>query len=136
MRRGGLRQSSVATLMACVVACVLLAQLLAFAVQRHGTAGFLSRNDNSVIATPDSICSDRADDGRVPLNPTHNHLNCVFCAAGDRDPVSGLISTALKTIIARPLQSGAACRPLGGSLIQPLMGWLSSWSSQAPPSFS
>ena len=136
MRRGGLRQSSATMPIACVAACMFLIQFLTFAVQLNGGGGFHSKGANSAVATPDKICSDKAGDGGIPVKPIHNHRNCAFCAASDRDPVLSFISVPVKTIVASPPQSDVIFHRLPDTLTRAPTGWISSWSSRAPPSFS
>lgn len=126
-------------LVACAVACLLLVQAWASFVPTTRQALLQDSGPGIAALLSGSLCHEHVHDGEDrPAQDRHHHQHCVLCGVGLRDlalPVVTLAAIILHLATPRfdagPAWSRADC---GGA--PPPLGWLSSWSSRAPPSFS
>jgi hypothetical protein len=97
----------------------------------------LSSDAGIAVAAPGADCTaDGQADGPAPAHKFNHGHGCLFCGARD------VISTALPPAASAAASVGfhailiLANPPGADALTMPLIGWASSWSSQAPPSNS
>ncbi|CAN2535961.1 hypothetical+protein [Methylocapsa aurea] len=75
-------------------------------------------------------------DGGLPAPERHHHHNCLSCLAKGNAPPFGRCMLSVVTVPLPFTVATALKRPDSiAALVAPL-GWMSSWSSRAPPSFS
>ena len=121
------------------IALFFLVQTLAFVFSPNGRIAFSNGGAGaSSIAMAGEVCLANADDGGKAPKPNHqHHRHCAVCVASNRDfplPASALIAAVVAFI--PPPPDEAPPRFSRDELAPPPLGWTSSWSSRAPPSFS
>jgi len=101
---------------------------------RHSPVGAGGASIAAVAPTADCD-SDHRDGGQLPLHK-HGHTQCcVFCGARN---FAGFVPFVVTQIVAfvEPARGMALSELRGSDSNPPLVGWRSSWSSQAPPASS
>jgi hypothetical protein len=136
-RRGGptrgFRRAS--RLSALIVALSFALQSLAFALSPNGRRAVATGAD-SATSTISEFCKATESHGGGRPDRFASHHHCAFCAADDRDTgVDGVCDGSAVTarLFATPL---GGTRFLGAEPAPRPPGWISSWSSRAPPLLS
>ena len=126
-------------LVASGIALFFLVQTLAFVFSPNGRIAFSNGDAGlSSIAMAGEICLANSDDGGKAPGPNHkHHRHCAVCAASNRDfPLPALALIAAVIVFNAPPSDEAPPRFIHDELAPSPLGWTSSWSSRAPPSFS
>jgi hypothetical protein len=122
-------RSRLRALAACVTACMLLLQGVAFSCQgspKHSSSVIVSKTVNAE-APP---CHD-AGGSQVPAQASHDC--CAYCTTAGRDGAPQFIVAVVEFILA-PTASVAAVAYYQSPVRHPvLLGLTTSWSSRAPP---
>jgi hypothetical protein len=130
-------QGYIRDLIAGVVAFSFCLQVLGLVLPNRPS---LSLGGDAVAAAFSSglICDGGGHDGGKTPAQQHHGQHCALCGLGARDFVLqsvALVATAM-VLIPPKIQDARAWAPDLDELAPPPLGWISSWSSRAPPSFS
>jgi hypothetical protein len=121
------------------VACLFLLQMFSFVLLPNARAAFSDRVPTAALSMAGELCDARAHDGgKAPAPSHHRHQHCTLCVAGNRDLSLDDAGVLIATVIVLALpRSDAAPAWVGRHEFEPwLPGWMSSWSSRAPPFLS
>jgi len=102
----------------------------------HSPVGAKSAS-RSAVSQSDECNAGRYDDDSAQPGHKHGHAQCcVFCGARDFEGVTPILAAQIAAFVAP--SPGMILSALRGDADgnPPLLGWASSWSSQAPPMFS
>jgi hypothetical protein len=94
-------------------------------------------NHSFIVSTTDGYCSALGND-KGPAHGRHDHSQCcIFCKASGRDATFAIIAASICVAIYLPSKESVSLVPFAEDdcSMRPI-GWTSSWSSRAPPSFS
>ncbi|MGO9768968.1 MAG: DUF2946 family protein [Roseiarcus sp.] len=116
---------------------VFLAQTMAFVFSANGRIAFSSGDAGASIAMAGEICHAKPDDsGKSPAQPARHHY-CTVCSIANNAPAVDAIALAAGVVIVFAPRSDDAPTWFHRDYLSPLpVGWTSSWSSRAPPSFA
>jgi len=138
-KRGSKLRRTAFPLVTSGIALFFLVQTLAFVFSPNGRIAFTNGDAGvSSIAMAGDICrADSDDSGKAPWRNHQHHRHCAVCAVSNRDfPPPALALIAAIFVFIAPPSNEAPARFSHDELAPPPLGWTSSWSSRAPPSFS
>jgi len=121
------------------VACLFLLQILSFVLLPNARAVFSDGVPAAALSMAGELCDAGAHDGgKAPAPRHHRHQHCTLCVAGNRDLSLDDVGVLIATIIVLALPRSEAAPALAGrhEFEPSLPGWMSSWSSRAPPFLS
>ena len=121
-----------------LAALAFLVQALAFVFSTSGRIAYSSGNAGAPIAMAGDICHAKPDDsGKSPAQPARHHYCTVCSIANNGQGAVDAIALAAGVVIVFAPRSDDAPTWFHLDYLSPLpVGWTSSWSSRAPPSFS
>lgn len=119
-----------------VVACLFVLQGLFLGLSPK-SANVQNGAEAGVVASTDAgLCNAHGGDG-TPGSGSHDHSQCcVFCVANGRDTLVLAIAILFSVGYSAPEAIAAVLYFVPDDPDDRLIGWLSSWSSRAPPLFS
>lgn len=132
-------QGYIRDLIAGVVAFSLFLQVLGLMVSPNRPSLSLGGDVAPAASSFGLICDGGAHDGgKTPAQQHHGQQHCALCCFGNRDFVHQSVALIATVIVLIPptTQDARARAPDLEELAPPPLGWISSWSSRAPPSFS
>ena len=117
-----------------ILACVFVLQGVAFAVSREpASVGGLEAG--MTVSMGEYCGADKLGDKGGPTHRDHSQC-CILCSSSAYDGVVRFVST-LFVILSFPTHQVAAVKwRIHDDPVASPVGWTSSWSSRAPPSFS
>lgn len=132
-------QKQLRDLVACGLSCLFFLHVFAVFVSSNGRVSSLNGVPGAAVSLAVQLCDGDTHDGKkTPAHRRHHHQHCVLCGVGSRDlALYAGASEATIIVLALPEpEAGLPRIPLGDASAPPPLGWISSWSSRAPPSFS
>jgi len=128
-------RKSAAHFIAGAVACLFLLQSFAFIASNTEAASASGRLGAALSFTVDICGADHAGDKD---RPDHHRPHCALCITSNRDlSLSGAVAlVATILVLALPQSDGVPAWIRRDDPTPAPVGWASSWSSRAPPSFS
>lgn len=124
-------------LIACAVACFLFLHAWAPFLPSSGKLSLPESAPGAAISISGQFCDGDAHHGNDAPSQEHRQ-HCVLCSVGARDIAlyaAALIVTIVYLVLPR-FEAGPLRARRGDDAAPPPIGWISSWSSRAPPSFS
>lgn len=116
---------------------LFLLQALALGFSPNGRVALASGDAGTSIAMAGEICQAKTDpDGKTPAPRSHHHY-CTVCSVGNHDQTKDAVAFLVSIIVVlAPLSEDTLSWFVRVDLTPFPLGWTSSWSSRAPPSFS
>jgi hypothetical protein len=137
MRLGKPTTRKFARAVAAIGAACFFLQIFAFVFSSDSRLALLDGSGGVGIMMAGEFCSAASHSGDLPKQHSRHH-HCALCVAGNRDVSQDEVSTlvAMVIVLAIPHSHERQAWIRRDELTPPPIGWTSSWSSRAPPSFS
>lgn len=138
MRSWKQRRIGARTIIAGVLACLFVLQGLALAVSPSFQAKAYDGQGSTILASMGGQNCFAHDGESAPAPRDHNHSQCcIYCASSGRELLFPVVAALLGVLVYSPPEAVFSnTRMIADHRRGRPRGWISSWSSRAPPYLS